>query len=80
MSIDSVTPYLNLRGRADEAIDLYRDALGAEIQFLERFGDAMPNCPEELKSKVMHAVLQLGKATIFLSDGAPDDAPTPAAP
>jgi PhnB protein len=68
-----VQPYLNFNGRAKEAIDFYRKALGAEVQMLMHFKD----CPEpqqgmitpENKDKVMHAALKIGDTTVFASDG-----------
>jgi len=74
MSIKSATPYLMLLGKAEEAIAFYEKALGAKVEALQRFGDAMgSNCPEALKDKVMHAALRIGGATIFLSDGDPQE-------
>ena len=69
-----VQPYLNFNGRAQEAIDFYKRALGAEVQMLMHFKD----CPEpqqgpmmspENKDKVMHAALKIGDTTVFASDG-----------
>jgi PhnB protein len=69
-----VQPYLNFNGRAQEAIDFYRKALGAEVTMLMHFKD----CPEpqqgsmtspENKDKVMHAALKIGDTTVFASDG-----------
>jgi len=68
-----VQPYLNFNGRAKEAIDFYRKALGAEVQMLMHFKD----CPEpqqgmitpDNKDKVMHAALKIGDTTVFASDG-----------
>jgi len=68
-----IQPYLNFNGRAKEAIDFYRKALGAEVQMLMHFKD----CPEpqqgmitpENKDKVMHAALKIGDTTVFASDG-----------
>ncbi|AKU92671.1 VOC family protein [Vulgatibacter incomptus] len=74
MAIKTAIPYLNANGKADEAIPFYEKALGAKVTTLMRFGDAMPDCPAALKNQVMHAALQVGDATIFLSDGAPDGA------
>ncbi len=69
-----VQPYLFLDGRAEEAIEFYRSALGAEVMLLMRFKD----CPEPPDpgmvpsagdDKVMHASLRIGHTTIMLSDG-----------
>lgn len=76
MSVTSVVPYLNLRGKAAEAIESYKSALGAKVQFFQRFGEAMQDCPAALKDQVMHAELHLGEYKIYLSDGSPDEKAT----
>lgn len=74
--INSATPYLILNGKAHEAIELYRTALGANVEVIQRFGDMPGSCPDALKNKVMHAALRVGKALIMLSDGGPEGGPT----
>lgn len=69
MSIKNATPYLILNGRAREAIALYAEALGAQVETLQRFGDVQDSCPEARKDLVMHAMLRLGQAVLMLSDG-----------
>jgi PhnB protein len=68
----SVQPYLFFDGRAEEAIEFYRGALGAKVEMLMRFKD----CPEpehrpssDTENKVMHSSLRIGEATVMLSDG-----------
>jgi PhnB protein len=75
MSIQAATAYLNLNGRADEAITHYGRALGATVQTLMRFGDMDPRCPEARRQSVMHAVLTLDGGTVMLSDGDSDGTP-----
>ncbi|MEJ7728958.1 MAG: VOC family protein [Polyangiaceae bacterium] len=69
MSIQSVTPYLILFGRAPQAIALYEKALGAKVEQLQRFGDVDGSCPEARRDLVMHAELKIGDAKLMLSDG-----------
>lgn len=69
MTIKSATPYLILGGKARQAIELYKRALGATVGDLKRFGDMDQSCPEALKDHVMHAELKLGSALLMLSDG-----------
>lgn len=76
MTIQAATPYLILNGKAREAIELYRSALGANVEVLQRFGDMPGSCPEAMKEQVMHAALRVGKALIMLSDGGPDGGAT----
>lgn len=79
MTIKTATPYLILSGKADAAIELYRRALGAEVELRQRFGDLDGSCPEALRDRVMHAALRIGKALVMLSDG-PPETPAGAAP
>ena len=51
-----VEPYVYFQGRCEEALEFYRDAIGAAV--VARFGD-----------KVGHAVLRIGDTTVLASDG-----------
>lgn len=74
MAILNINPYLNFDGTATQAIELYQRALGAKVEFLQRFGD-VPNMPSppELKDRVMHAQLQIGEGKLMISDTPPGD-------
>ncbi|MBN9560046.1 MAG: VOC family protein [Alphaproteobacteria bacterium] len=68
-----VQPYLFFDGRAEEAIDFYRRALGAEVTMLMRFKE-MPDpppgsIPPGAEDKVMHASVQIGETMVLVSDG-----------
>src|ERR1700749_3854589 len=68
-----VHPYLSFDGRCEEAIDFYREKLGARVEMLSRFKDLPPSeqamSPPGAENKVMHATLRIGDTTIFASDG-----------
>ena len=69
-----VQPYLMFGGRCQEAVEFYRDALGAEVQMLMRFSespDAPPPgmVPENWGDKVMHACIKIGDTLVMASDG-----------
>ncbi len=53
-----VEPYVYFQGRCEEALEFYRDAIGADAAVVARFGD-----------KVGHAVLRIGDTTVLASDG-----------
>ena len=69
-----VQPYLFFRGRCEEAINHYKDKLGAEVLMMMRFADS-PESPETMKTpadwsdKIMHASLRINGANIMMSDG-----------
>ncbi|HJV84240.1 MAG TPA: VOC family protein [Noviherbaspirillum sp.] len=69
-----VQPYLFFNGRAEEAFEFYRRALGAEVTALMRYKDAPEAPPPGVippgsENKVMHASLRIGSSTIMASDG-----------
>lgn len=69
-----IQPYLFFDGRCEEAIEFYRQALGAEVTMLLRYKDAPDKPPEGMvapgsDNKVMHASLQIGATTLMASDG-----------
>ena len=69
-----VQPYLFFDGRCEEALDFYRDALGAEITMLMRYQDAPDPPPPGMvapgsENKVMHASFRIGETTVMASDG-----------
>jgi PhnB protein len=69
----NVQPYLSFEGRAQEALDFYKSALGAKIEVVMLFKDAppevQPHIQESSKNKVMHAAFRLGDTQIMASDG-----------
>ena len=69
-----IQPYLFFEGRAEEAIEFYKRALGAEVTMLMRnkeSPDAPPPgmLPPGSGNKIMYASLTIGDATIGVSDG-----------
>lgn len=69
-----IQPYLFFDGRCEQAIAFYRQALGAEVVMLMRFGDSpeparAPDGSELPADKIMHACLQIGETQWLLSDG-----------
>jgi PhnB protein len=75
-TIKTVQPYLFFDGRCDEAIEFYKETLGAEVARLLRFKDN-PEPPNESAGcgptppddKVMHAALRIGNTSVMVSDG-----------
>jgi len=69
-----VQPYLFFDGRCEEAVEFYKQALGAEVTILMRFKDS-PEPPQPgmippgAEDKVMHANLRLGDTQVMVSDG-----------
>jgi PhnB protein len=66
-----VQPYLFFDGRADEALDFYKKAVGATPKMLMRFRDAPDKSmiSPGSENKIMHAAVDIGDATVLMSDG-----------
>lgn len=60
--------YLYFNGRCEEAVELYRRAVGAEVVTLRR-NNENPGAPAGTEDKVMHANLRIGDTTVLASDG-----------
>ena len=69
----NVQPYLSFEGRAQEAIDFYKGAVGATVDMVMHFKDAPPEMkgqmsPESM-DKIMHAAFHIGDTQVMASDG-----------
>jgi PhnB protein len=69
-----IEPYLFFDGRCEEAIEFYRRALGAEVNFMMRFKESPEShkpdmVPPGSDNKIMHATLRVGDTIVMVSDG-----------
>ncbi|MDX1971664.1 MAG: YciI family protein [Candidatus Sumerlaeia bacterium] len=69
-----VRPYLFFGGRCEEALEFYKQALGAEVGLMMRFNQSPEPMPEGMlppgfENKIMHAEFQLGALKVMVSDG-----------
>ncbi|RAP73600.1 VOC family protein [Paenibacillus montanisoli] len=71
--ITTLIPYLVMNGNASEAIDFYKEALNAEVMFVQTFGEMPHDTPltEESKSLIGHATIKVGQTDLMLSDAFP---------
>jgi PhnB protein len=79
-----VQPYLFLDGKCEEALQFYKEAVGAEIGFMLRFKDS-PEPPQgdsgcggggnPQPDKILHAEFTIGNSKILASDGECKGAP-----
>ena len=67
----NVQPYLSFEGRAQEAIDFYKSALGAKVDAVMLFKDAPPDMQANMpnKDKIMHSAFHVGDTQIMATDG-----------
>ncbi|APZ90727.1 YciI family protein [Fuerstiella marisgermanici] len=70
----TVQPYLFFSGRCEEALDFYKEALGATVSYLMRFSESPDPVPDGMlqpgfENKIMHASFSIGKMSLMASDG-----------
>ncbi len=65
--------YLFFNGRCEEAIEFYRQAIGAEVEMILRHKDSPEKgdgcAPAGFENKIMHCSLRIGKMQLLMSDG-----------
>jgi len=77
----TINTYVFFKGRCEEALEYYKEHLGAEVTCLIRFSEAPEPAPEGMlpegyENKVMHSQFKVANAEIFASDGCePDKTP-----
>ena len=69
-----VQPYLFFDGRCEEALDFYKQVLGAQVEMLMRYKDSPDPVPAGMvppgsETKVMHACFRIGDTAVMASDG-----------
>lgn len=69
-----IQPYLFFGGRCEAALELYRTALGAQVELLLRYQDSPEPHPPGLlppgyENKIMHATFRIGGTKLMASDG-----------
>jgi PhnB protein len=73
-----VQPYLFFNGHCEQAIEFYRQALGAEVEMMMRFRESpephQPGMvPPGFENKIMHASFRIGGTTLMASDGCSEE-------
>lgn len=75
----SVTPYLFFDGRCEEALEFYKNALGAEVEMMLRYKDSPEPPPGMIppgsENKIMHSSFRIDGATVMASDGCAGGSP-----
>jgi PhnB protein len=69
----NVQPYLSFEGRTAEAIEFYKDTVGATVDMVMQFKDAPPDMQAQIspesKDKIMHGAFHIGDTQVLVSDG-----------
>jgi len=67
-----VQPYLSFEGRAEEAIEFYKKAVGAKVTMLMRNKESPeqpPGMPPNSGDKIMHCAMTIGDSVVMATDG-----------
>jgi PhnB protein len=66
-----VQSYLFFNGRCEEAIEFYKQTLGAKVEMMMRFKEAPGDhkCSPGTEDKIMHSCLRIGDTAVMASDG-----------
>ena len=68
-----VQPYLSFEGRAEEAIEFYKKAVGAKVTMMMRNKESPeqhPGMPPNSGDKIMHSSMTIGDSVVMATDGA----------
>ncbi|MFC4262363.1 VOC family protein [Ferruginibacter yonginensis] len=69
--MEAIIPYLNFNGNAAAALAFYEKALNGTITSSQTFGGAGMADNDDMKDKILHAVLEAGALKIMVSDCPP---------
>ncbi len=75
-----VQPYLFFNGNCEQAVEFYRNALGAHVEFSIRYKESPEPPPPGMvppgfENKIMHTSFRIGETTVMASDGCSADKP-----
>lgn len=65
----TLIPYLTIRGQAEEALLFYKECLGGETTFIQRFSDTSYQVSTDWKDKIAHAEFKAENIHFYISDG-----------
>ena len=69
-----IEPYVFFNGCCEQAVEFYRQALGAQVEMMMRYKES-PEPPKPgmlppgFENKIMHASFRIGQTTVMASDG-----------
>jgi PhnB protein len=73
-----VQAYLNYGGRCEEALDFYKQRVGATVPAMMRMKespDPAMKAPPGLEEKIMHSEFRIGDTTLMATDGMGSEKP-----
>ena len=76
----TIEPYLFFNGSCEQAVEFYRQALGAEVEMMMRYKESpepLPpgKLPPGFEEKIMHSSFRVGGTLVMASDGCENGKP-----
>jgi PhnB protein len=69
-----IKPYIDFKGNCEEAVNFYKDKLGAEVLFMGRYGDS-PMKGKAPDDKIMHCTFKVGDSQVMACDSVFEEYP-----
>jgi PhnB protein len=60
--------YLNFNGNCEEAFEFYKEALGGEIFYIQRYGESPVDVSDNYKNKILHLAYRFRQNELYASD------------
>ena len=67
-----VKPYIAFKGNCEEAVNFYKERLGAEVLYTQRYGDS-PMAGKGPDDKIMHCSIKIGDSVVMACDNIFED-------
>ena len=73
-----IKPYISFPGNCAEAVDFYKNKLGAEVLFTQTYGESpmADKVTDDNKDKIMHTSFKIGDSVIMACDNVFKENPT----
>lgn len=73
--MEGIKPYIAFKGNCAEAIEFYKNNLGAEVLFVQTYGES-PMAGKGPDEKIMHCSLKVGDSVLMACDNVFEENPT----
>ena len=70
-----VKPYISFKGNCEDAINFYKENLGAQVLYMQRYGDS-PMAGKGPDDKIMHCSIKIGDSVVMACDNVFEENPT----
>lgn len=72
--MEGIKPYISFKGNCKEAMDFYKEKLGAELLYTETYGNSpMADKAPGQGDKIMHCSIKIGDSVIMACDNVFDE-------